>query len=83
MYYCLNCEQETENLQIISEKHGLDTPPYEEFYVCPFCKSEEVIKEIRCAKCDEIITDDFIAIDDKQYCRDCFEYHAFEELYNE
>ena len=39
MYICDYCEAEFEEPEVFYERHGLSTPPYEKFYVCPFCGS--------------------------------------------
>lgn len=38
MFRCLDCGKEFDETLEILETHGLDTPPYEKRYVCPFCK---------------------------------------------
>lgn len=39
MYYCNNCKKEFEEPIKKYERHGLSSPPYEAFYLCPFCSS--------------------------------------------
>ena len=39
MYYCKDCKQKFENYKIITERHGLDIPPYEQIACCPKCES--------------------------------------------
>lgn len=41
MYFCLNCGQNFERPEKVIEKHNLDSAPYEEYKVCPCCKSQE------------------------------------------
>ena len=38
---CRNCDRlwDFEDLEIFTERHGLSSPPYEQFLVCPICKS--------------------------------------------
>lgn len=50
MYYCKNCRCEFEEPKIIIETHGLSSPPYESFCVCPFCRSTD-FSEIRIKYC--------------------------------
>lgn len=38
MYKCLECEKSFNRPLVLVERHGLDCEPYEEFYVCPYCK---------------------------------------------
>lgn len=37
MFQCSECEREFEEPKKYVEKHGLDTPPYEEYFGCPYC----------------------------------------------
>ena len=50
MYYCLDCNKKFEKPLIINESHGLSSPPFEKFSVCPFCKSTD-FKEISASYC--------------------------------
>lgn len=56
-YKCDHCGREFEEPDIVTETHGLDSPPYEEIGVCPYCKGwfEEMY---RCKICGEHYTDD-------------------------
>ena len=40
MYYCKNCGREFEKAEKSYETHRLADTPFEVFYVCPFCKSQ-------------------------------------------
>ena len=40
MLICLDCGAIFEQARIVFERHGLDTPPYEELLVCPRCEAE-------------------------------------------
>ena len=52
MYYCNDCKKEFTKSIKKFETHGLSSPPYEAFYLCPFCIStnyrEIEIKYCRC-----------------------------------
>ena len=39
MLICLECHKKfyEDELECYMEKHGLDSPPYEKFYACPYC----------------------------------------------
>lgn len=50
MYYCRNCHSEFETPKTVTEKHGLTSPPFESFCVCPFCLSADY-KEITVKYC--------------------------------
>ncbi len=39
MYICLECQAEFETPALLTETHGLPSPPYETFCVCPRCKT--------------------------------------------
>lgn len=45
MYICLDCGREFDEPKKYIETHGLPCPPYEEFYVCPFCNGDYEEKE--------------------------------------
>ena len=50
MYYCFDCNRKFEKPLIINERHGLSSPPFEKFSVCPFCESTD-FKEISASYC--------------------------------
>lgn len=50
MYYCQACKSKFERPNKIYETHGLSTPPFEVFYICPFCGSEN-FQEIQIKYC--------------------------------
>ena len=56
-YQCHECDRRFEKPDIVIETHGLDSPPYEEIGVCPYCKGwfEEMH---RCEICGEYFTED-------------------------
>ena len=56
-YQCHECDRRFEEPDIVIETHGLDSPPYEEIGVCPYCKGwfEEMH---RCEICGEYFTED-------------------------
>ena len=54
------------------ETHGLDTPPYERFTVCPHCGGA-FVEAHRCDCCGEFITADYVVVQDgKRYCEECY-----------
>ena len=67
MYYCHSCNCEFEAPEIIIETHGLSSPPYEKFSVCPFCRSTDfsVIKVKYCHACGARLYGD-----NENYCND-------------
>lgn len=53
MYKCTDCKKEFEFVEVLFEKHGLDTPPFERRKLCPFCHSENytLMAENHCKFC--------------------------------
>lgn len=70
MYVCVEGHIFEEPRKYI-EQHGLDTPPYEEFSVCPCC-GETYTEAYNCDCCGEYITGRYIKVDHKRYCDDCY-----------
>ena len=70
-YKCDHCGREFDEPDIITETHGLDSPPYEEIGVCPYCKGwfEEMHK---CKICGEHYTDDELT---SGVCDECIYEH--------
>lgn len=56
-YECHNCGRRFEEPDIITETHGLESPPYEKFAVCPYCRGwfDEMYQ---CEICGEWFADD-------------------------
>ena len=53
MYCCQDCGKEFEYVEVVFERHGLTTPPYERIKLCPFCHSSNFNekKENHCRFC--------------------------------
>lgn len=67
MYKCLSCGnlfEEGEEARWV-EKHGLDTPPYEEWSGCPLCKGD--YEEIKPCKICGSYDHDY----GEEYCNAC------------
>ena len=47
MYKCKECGQVFGECEVITERHNLDTPPFEKMSVCPHCKKNNYISLIR------------------------------------
>ena len=75
MYICLDCLTVFNNPRHYVEKHGLDSPPYEEWDGCPQC-SGAYTEAHECECCGEyIITEDYIkTMDGDRFCEDCIQY---------
>lgn len=81
IYICKDCRTTFKRPAIQIETHGLESPPYEEFKVCPNCASLDYIRAIACYMCGEYITEGKIAESDEFYlCEDCFTVIDFEDL---
>jgi hypothetical protein len=82
MYRCKECGFVFEEPYEYEETHGLDTPPYEKWSVCPRCKESgiEEIEEVECSRCGELIEKECARIsDDLQYfCDICYEDLGYE-----
>lgn len=52
MYCCKDCGKKFEKPKIMYDEHGFKSPPYEKYYVCPVCKSENFSeKQVNHCKC--------------------------------
>ena len=53
MYYCKDCGEEFDFVEVVFETHGLDTPPYERIKRCPYCHGSnyEEKKNTHCSFC--------------------------------
>lgn len=52
MYRCLDCGFEFETAAVCEERHGLDSPPYEKIYLCPYCDGRRFSEiEVRYCRC--------------------------------
>ncbi len=45
MYRCQDCGKEFEYVEVVFEKHGLDTPPFERIKLCPYCHSNNYVQK--------------------------------------
>lgn len=71
-YICLDCFALFDTPKHYIERHGLDTPPYEEFDGCPACGGA-FVPAIYCDACGEAITGDYAKIKSGEcYCDSCF-----------
>ena len=71
-YQCHECDRQFEEPDFITEKHGLDTPPYEKIAVCPYCKGyfEEMTQ---CRICGQYFTDGELS---GGVCDECIYEHS-------
>lgn len=79
MYICLGCKDVFQSPKKYIERHNLDTPPYEEYYGCPYC-GENYVNAIRCDCCNNYISDDYIILNDGGvYCEECYSVRNIED----
>ncbi len=82
MFKCNECGFEFEEPRVVYETHGLDTPPYERWYLCPNCgeSSFEEIEMVECSHCGEPIEKECARIDDnlQYFCDVCYEDLGYE-----
>lgn len=71
-YQCHECDRRFEEPDIITETHGLETPPYEKIGVCPYCKGyfEEMTQ---CRICGQYFTDGELS---DGVCDECIYEHS-------
>lgn len=80
-YICLECEGEFDEPKKTTERHNVDSPPYEKFLVCPYCGGQYVPKHT-CVHCGHTLTDVylFVKMTGERICKDCvIEYQFGEE----
>lgn len=78
MYLCLDCKNTFIAPQEYIERHGFSHPPYETFYVCPYCGGGYV-KTFPCGCCGDWVTGKYIELDDGTViCEDCYEIKDIE-----
>lgn len=72
MFVCLDCYTTFSHPKLYVDKHGLDTPRYEEHYGCPYCGGA-CTEALVCVCCDEYITGDYVkTADGNRYCENCY-----------
>ena len=73
MYLCLNCDNLFEDSRQYIDRHGLDSPPYEEYFGCPKCAGAYV-ETVRCDECDEWIIGEYIELKNGTvFCDQCYD----------
>lgn len=80
MLICVECGALFEQAKTVVERHGLDTPPYEEYLACPHCSGTNIHQARRCDVCDEWITDGYIkTLGGERICDECYTRHDVED----
>lgn len=79
MMLCVECGALFEQGKVAVEKHGLDSPPYEEYLVCPSCGGSNLHHARRCDVCNEWITSSYVlTLEGQRICEDCYTQHDVE-----
>lgn len=79
-YICFDCDRIFTEPKRYVETHGLDTPPYEIFYVCPYCGGDYA-EAYECDMCGHYINGSYVKLKNgKRICESCYtEYELGEE----
>lgn len=73
MLICLECQCVFDQPKRLVERHGLDTPPYEEYDACPYCFSADIHPAAPCDICGTWLTGGYIkTLDGQRICEDCY-----------
>jgi hypothetical protein len=76
MFICNECGFVFEEPKEYFETHGLSTPPYERWLVCPNCEDNDIVEAIECFRCGSLISEHDARVDDNlehRYCNICYE----------
>lgn len=80
MMICVECERVFDQPKHIMERHGLDTPPYEEYDGCPYCFGTNIHPARQCDVCGKWLTGGYIKTFDRQrICDDCYTMRNVED----
>lgn len=73
MFVCCECGEIFSNYIRWKEDRGecFGFPTYEELCGSPCCGGN-FVEAFKCDCCDEWITDDYIKVEDKRYCSECY-----------
>lgn len=76
MFICLECGNIFIEPKLYIETHGLDSPPYENFYGCPKCGGS--FNDVpRCDICGQYIEDEYITTNKGDIiCDSCYIVHS-------
>ena len=71
-YICLDCDGLFTEPRKCVETHGLDTPPYEVFYICPYCGGDYA-EAHECNVCGHYIHGEYIKlVSGERICENCY-----------
>ena len=80
MFVCVECREPFETAKRVIERHGLDTPPYEEYEGCPHCGGWAFVEAVLCSSCGQIITEDYFMVNEEAFCEECCTRQTFDDL---
>lgn len=73
MLTCADCSAVFEHPTHVVERHGLDSPPYEEYDACPECYGMCLLEAMECSCCNEVIRETYVQVDNgERYCSECY-----------
>jgi DNA-directed RNA polymerase subunit RPC12/RpoP len=71
-FICFDCNRTFENPRRYVETHGLDTPPYETSYACPYCGGDYA-RAYECDECGHWIVGEYIkTARGRRICENCY-----------
>ena len=71
-YICLDCDRTFIKPKRYIETHGLSTPPYEEYYGCPYCVGDYAVAH-ECVECGHWINGPYIKLKSgERICENCY-----------
>ena len=75
MFICNECGFVFDEPKEFYETHGLSTPPYEKWLLCPNCDETDFSEAIECSRCGELMSEKFAKSDDslQPLCDVCYE----------
>ena len=80
-YICLGCNEVFRAPMRYVEMHNLDTPPYEEYYACPFC-GDAYAEAYECEECGKHITGTYIKTKcGVRICENCYTVYELGDEY--
>lgn len=72
MFICCDCENVFDEPKIFIQRHGLDTPPYEQYAGCPYCGGV-FIATYKCDACNKWIIGPYIKLNSgERICEECY-----------
>lgn len=80
MMFCFGCGSLFEQARRVIERHGLDSPPYEELLCCPRCGDTDIWQAHRCDLCGEWITEGYIlTLNRDRICEECYTHYDVQD----